>query len=113
MLPSELLEAMSCGCVVLAPDTGAVREVLSDGLNGFLYPSGRRMNWAMLITLLLEKRAGLIPIRRNARKAVLGKHNKNTLLPRHIAFLMERYAHWRARQAQPAEGKDALKPASA
>lgn len=110
MLPSELLEAMSCGCVVLAPDTGAVREVLSDGLNGFLYPSRRRMNWAMLITLLLEKRAGLIPIRRNA---VLGKHNKNTLLPRHIAFLMERYAHWRARQAQPAEGKDALKPASA
>ena len=41
MLPSELLEAMSCGCVVLAPDTGAVREVLSDGQNGFLYPSGR------------------------------------------------------------------------
>ena len=46
---------MSCGCVVLAPDTGAVREVLSDGQNGFLYPSGRRMNWVMLITLFARK----------------------------------------------------------
>ena len=113
MLPSELLEAMSCGCVVLAPDTGAVREVLSDGQNGFLYPSGRRMNWVMLITLLLERRSELLSIRRNARKTVFGKHNKNTLLPRHIAFLMDRYSHWRAQQIQLAEGNDVFESTSA
>ena len=113
MLPSELLEAMSCGCVVLAPDTGAVREVISDGQNGFLYPSGRRMNWVMLITLLLERRSELLSIRRNARKTVFGKHNKNTLLPRHIAFLMDRYSHWRAQQIQLAEGNDVFESTSA
>ena len=104
---------MSCGCVVLAPDTGAVREVLSDGQNGFL-PSGRRMNWVMLITLLLERRSELLSIRRNARKTVFGKHNKNTLLPRHIAFLMDRYSHWRAQQKSVAGGRlDAFESTSA
>ena len=111
--PEKQNSGMSCGCVVLAPDTGAVREVLSDGQNGFLYPSGRRMNWVMLITLLLERRSELLSIRRNARKTVFGKHNKNTLLPRHIAFLMDRYNHWRAQQTQLAEGNDAFESTSA
>lgn len=86
MLPSELLEAMELRVRQCSqPDTGAVREVLSDGQNGFLYPSGRRMNWVMLITLLLERRSELLSIRRNARKTVFGKHNKKYPVARHYA----------------------------
>ncbi len=31
-----LLEAMSCGCLLIAPDTPPIREVITDGSNGFL-----------------------------------------------------------------------------
>jgi glycosyltransferase involved in cell wall biosynthesis len=38
--PITLLEAMSCGTPVVAPEIGAIPEIVDDGTNGLLYPTG-------------------------------------------------------------------------
>ena len=38
-VPHILLDAMAHGCIVFATDTGAVGELVVDGVNGFLCPS--------------------------------------------------------------------------
>jgi glycosyltransferase involved in cell wall biosynthesis len=41
-MPNVLLEAMACGVVPIVSDAGAMPEVVSDGINGFLFASSER-----------------------------------------------------------------------
>ena len=66
-----LLEAMACGTIVVASDTPPVREVVQDGVNGFLcdFWDGERM--AEVLAGVLERAPHLEQVRRNARQTVL------------------------------------------
>lgn len=37
-VPVSIMEAMSCGIPVIAPDVGGIAEIVHDGINGFLLP---------------------------------------------------------------------------
>lgn len=53
-LPMALIEAAASGLPVVATDVGGVREVVQDGLNGFLVPSGDWQQIAAKVLLLLN-----------------------------------------------------------
>ena len=41
-MPLMVIEALHCGVVVVATDTGAMAEIIEDGVNGFLVPNDER-----------------------------------------------------------------------
>jgi len=53
-LPITVLEAICCGCPVVATDTGGVRDVIEDGKTGFLTACGDMENMCAKVTSLLE-----------------------------------------------------------
>jgi len=69
-LPTVLLEAMSCGLPVVATDVCGNKEVITNGVNGFLVPSKSPKAMAEVILMLLENE--------NIRERV-GKAARNTI----------------------------------
>jgi glycosyltransferase involved in cell wall biosynthesis len=68
--PLAVLEAMACGLPVVCSDVGAMREIIDDGVTGFLFPNGDvnrliESIYAVLSTPLLARGIG-----ESARKAV-------------------------------------------
>lgn len=52
-LPVALLEALACGCAVVASDLPGLRDVVTDGVNGLLVPSGDPTALAAAVARLL------------------------------------------------------------
>jgi glycosyltransferase involved in cell wall biosynthesis len=52
-----ILEAMACGCAVVATDCGGPRDIIVDGQNGFLVPVGDIDRMVERIQFLLNDRA--------------------------------------------------------
>lgn len=88
VLSWSMLEAMSAGCLMLASDTAPVREVITDGANGFLtdfFAAGVLSN---RVSDLLANRQALSHIRNAARQTVIDRYDLHSLcLPRMLKFL--------------------------
>ncbi len=67
---SPILEAMACGCAVVATDCGGPRDMIEDGVNGFLVPVGDVDRITERIQLLLRDRVAREQIVANARRTV-------------------------------------------
>lgn len=96
MLSSGLIEAMSCGCPLLAGDSEVVREVISGGKNGFLYATEDSISLANSMAELLECSPYMANIRDAARHSAQEKYSVNKALKKNVALLLERFAQWRA-----------------
>jgi len=64
------VEAMACGTPVIASDADGLRDVIEDGINGFLVPYNDVSALGARILDLLENKSGLPKITKNGKKKV-------------------------------------------
>jgi glycosyltransferase involved in cell wall biosynthesis len=74
-LPVALLEAMAAGCVPVASNIGSVREVVRDGVNGFLVEPGNTAQIVEKLRSLLSDEIDWENLRKNARTTIEEKFN--------------------------------------
>lgn len=93
-LSSGLLEALSCGCLLVGSDTEPVREVVRHGQNGFLCDYWNPDMLADMTIWLLERSKAMREVRESARQTILEHYDLQTLGPRNVEYLLDNYRNW-------------------
>ena len=87
VLSWSMLESMSLGCLLLASSTEPVKEVIDDGVNGFLCDFFDSQAMARRAAELLENRHDYQVIRDAARQTVIDRYDRNACLQQHHALI--------------------------
>ncbi len=77
------MEAMACGCAMVASDTQPVREVITHGENGFLVDFFSPEAVAKQVFEILDHPKRMQHIREAARASIVQKYDLDTLIPLH------------------------------
>lgn len=80
-LPNIMLEAMACGCVVIATRVGSIADVIIDGENGFLLP-GNDVKAIVSFLQATKAQYDLNKISMNASRTVLDGYSPQAKLTR-------------------------------
>ena len=83
----SLLEAMACGCAVVASDTAPVREVIRHGHNGLLVDFFSPTDLATAVTELLRDRKRAKALGIEARRTVEGSYDLDVCVDRQVALM--------------------------
>lgn len=87
VLSWSLLEAMSCGCLVIGSDTEPVREVLQHERNGLLTQFWDHEMLSRRIIQALKEQKNLRHLRKAARETVLQRYDLMNMLRQQIRLL--------------------------
>ncbi len=87
VLSWSVLEAMSCGCVVVGSDTEPVREIIEDGRNGFLADFFSPRDIAKKVLGVLSYPSFTKEIKSKARETVLKRFALHHTIPKHMDLL--------------------------
>jgi glycosyltransferase involved in cell wall biosynthesis len=87
VLSWSLLEAMACGCLVVASRTPPVEEVITDDVNGMLVDFFSTEELAARIDDALARQRELAPLRQAARRTVLDYDLKRVCLPAQLKLV--------------------------
>ena len=87
VLSWSFLEALSCGCLVVASDSEPVREAAIDGHNALFTDMRSPAAIADTIVRALENRDYLGKIREQARQTILNRYDVRRLLPLQVQTL--------------------------
>lgn len=77
------IEAMACGCPVIASDTGGLREIITNGVDGMLFQPGNANDLAQKIEYLLNNRALRKRIGEAARHKACADYDWDKILERY------------------------------
>ncbi|HZU38978.1 MAG TPA: glycosyltransferase, partial [Gemmataceae bacterium] len=83
----SLLEALAAGCVVMATDTAPVREVITDGRDGFLVAPGQPDQLAKLALAVLANPAEYRALGMAAAQTARERWARDVNLPRLARWL--------------------------
>lgn len=93
VLSWSMLEAMSCGCALIASATPPVQEVVLDGVNGLLADFYSPQNLADRIEEALDDGALRQAIAHRARETILDRYDLRLMLPRQLAWIRDNIQH--------------------
>lgn len=87
VLSWSLLDAMSCGCCIVASGTPPVLEVMKDNHNGLLFDFFNIDEQVERIEYSLDNKDKMQRLRHNARKTIVENYALKDLLPKHIEYI--------------------------
>jgi glycosyltransferase involved in cell wall biosynthesis len=87
VLSWSFLEAMACGCVIVASDTEPVREVIRDGVNGILTNFFSPKEIANKVVGALTYPSIIEEVKKKARETIERGYALKDLLPRHLKII--------------------------
>lgn len=87
ILSWSILEAMSCGCCIVASDTKPVQEVIKDSYSGLLVDFFDVNKLVENIEYALDNKEKMEEVRINARKTIVENYALKNLLPQHIEYI--------------------------
>ncbi|KAA5606153.1 glycosyltransferase [Roseospira marina] len=87
VLSWSMLEAMSCGCLVVGSDTPPVREVVTHGETGLLTSFHDPDALAAMVIDALARSAQLTPVRAAARHTIIDRYDRPTCLRQQLDLI--------------------------
>lgn len=87
VLSWSLLDAMSCGCCIVASNTKPVLEVMQDNYNGLLTDFYNVDELVEKVEYALDNQDKMQELRHNARKTIVENYALKDLLPKHIEYV--------------------------
>ena len=85
----SLFNALSCGCLAIGSDTAPVRELIDDGVNGFLVDFFDVDGWVQRVLQVLDDPEAYTAVREAARETILEKYTLSNCLDQ----MLELYQH--------------------
>jgi glycosyltransferase involved in cell wall biosynthesis len=89
VLSWSMLEALSCGCLLVASRTAPVTEVIQDNVNGLLADFFSPQEIAERIESALNHPEQMAAIKAKARETVLERYDLSVLLPKQIQWIQQ------------------------
>lgn len=87
VLSWSMLEAMSCGCLVIGSDTAPVRELIKNGKNGILVPFSDAKQIKEQIHQALLYPSRYLAIKKEARRSIQDGYNLIDCINKQVTFL--------------------------
>lgn len=83
----SLLEAMSCECLVIAPDLTPVKEIIKDGRNGIIANFSLPEKVSEKIIACLDYPSFMKEVKQKARQTIVEKYSLEKTLPQHLDLM--------------------------
>jgi len=87
VLSWSILEAMACGCTIVASNTQPVTEVIKDNYNGLLYDFFNVGELIEKIEYVFNNPEKMEEISYNARKTIVENYSLEKIMPKQLEFL--------------------------
>ncbi|TCD01962.1 glycosyltransferase [Pedobacter frigidisoli] len=78
-LGTTIYEGMACERIVVAASVGGTPEIISDGIDGFLYHAENMTIFLSIVNTILDRNSDFNIIKNNARRKVIEKFDVNVM----------------------------------